>query len=223
MPGPVNTSRPASTASRWAASTACPGSTTGTTPSSNCRANSMIARVVGRHGHDRAGPVTGQHVVGHPDRHGAIVDGVGGHRAGEDARLLLGQIGAVQVALARGLLAVGPNRVGLGRLGESGDQRMFRGHDHVGGAVERVGPGGEDPQHVIAGKLGKATGRPVVAPGLELLRVRLAAGPRLAADEKVDLGSRAAADPVALQGLDAVGPVEPGQIALQPVGIGRDP
>ena len=115
-----------------------------------------VAGVVGGHGHDRPGAVADQHVIGHPDRNRLAVDRIDGVRAGEDAGLLLGQVGAVQVALAGRLLAVRPDRRGLLGRGEPLDQRMLRRDHHVGGAEERVGPGGVDPQHVVAGLLGKA-------------------------------------------------------------------
>ena len=48
-----------------------------------------VALVVRGHGHDRAGAVVHQHVVGDPDRDPLVVHGVDGVEAGEDARLLL--------------------------------------------------------------------------------------------------------------------------------------
>ena len=62
-----------------------------------------VARVVGRHGHDRAGAVAGQDVIGHPDWNRPIIDRVGGKRAGEDAGLFFGQFGPIEIAFARPL------------------------------------------------------------------------------------------------------------------------
>ena len=59
-----------------------------------------VALVVAGHGHDRAGAVAHQHVVGDPDRDRLAVDGIDRVGAGEHAGLVLGQVGAVEVALA---------------------------------------------------------------------------------------------------------------------------
>ena len=42
------------------------------------------------------------------------------------------------------------------------------------------------------------------------------------ADEEIDFGPGAAADPVALQGFDAFGPVEGFEVFFEPVGVGGD-
>ena len=67
-----------------------------------------IARVVRRHGHDRAGAVAGENVVGNPDRNLLAVDGIDGVGAGEDAGFFLGQFGAFEVALLGDLGLVAP-------------------------------------------------------------------------------------------------------------------
>jgi hypothetical protein len=74
-----------------------------------------VAGVVGRHGHDGARAVADQHVVGDPDRDRLAVDRVDRVRTGEHARLLLGQFGAFQIALAGRLLRSTSD--GLGLLG----------------------------------------------------------------------------------------------------------
>ena len=51
-----------------------PGSTTGTIGSPNCLGEFEVALVVRRHGHDGAGAVADQHVVGDPNRHRLAVD-----------------------------------------------------------------------------------------------------------------------------------------------------
>ena len=56
-----------------------------------------VALVVRGHGHDRAGAVAGQHVVGDPDGDLLAVDRVDGVGAGEDAGLFLGQVGALEL------------------------------------------------------------------------------------------------------------------------------
>jgi hypothetical protein len=129
----------------------------------------VVAFVVRRDGHDGAGTVAHQHVVGDPDGHARAVDGIDGVGAAEDAGLFLGQIGALEVALGRGGLAVGVDRRPVFRGGEGLDQRVLRGEDHVGAAEERVRAGGEDLQRSGAGRFeGEQNLRAVAAadPGL---------------------------------------------------------
>ncbi|OPZ99856.1 MAG: hypothetical protein BWY71_00894 [Planctomycetes bacterium ADurb.Bin412] len=71
---------------------------------------------------------------------------------------------------------------------------MFGGHDHIGGAEEGVGPGGEDPQ-----------------------------GGVVADDLEIDLRADTFADPVLLQLFDAFGPVQSFQIGQEPLGVFGDP
>ena len=101
---------------------------------------------------------------------------------------------------------------------------MLRRDHHVGGAEERVGPGGVDPQHLVARfprPSRQSCGRPAN------LRIPSATACRLSsrqrADEEIDLRPGAPADPIPLQELDALGPVEPVEVFFQPVGIGGDP
>ena len=58
-----------------------------------------VAVVVRRHRHDRAGAIRRQHIVGHPDGNRLARERMHDVRAGEDPRLLAGQVGAVEVAL----------------------------------------------------------------------------------------------------------------------------
>ena len=69
-----------------------------------------VAVVVRRHGHDRAGAVRHQHVVGDPDRDARAVDRVDGVRAGEDAGLLALGRAALDIGLATGLELIGSAR-----------------------------------------------------------------------------------------------------------------
>ena len=62
------------------------------------RGELQIALVVRGHGHDRAGAVAGQDVIGDPDGNLLAVDRVDAHSAGEDAGFFLRQFGAFQVA-----------------------------------------------------------------------------------------------------------------------------
>ncbi len=47
--------------------------------------------------HDRAGPVTHEHIVGDPNRNPFVIDRIDGVTAGKDPRLFLGQFSALQV------------------------------------------------------------------------------------------------------------------------------
>ncbi len=151
-----------------------------------------VALVVPGHGHDGAGAVAHQHVVGDPDRQLLTVDGVHGMPAGGHARLLPLLL-ALQIALARGLLAVGVHRRALCRDGDGVDQRVLGGQHHVGGAEQRVRPSGEDAQ---------AAARAI--------------------EREVDLGPDRAADPIALHLERARRPVHQRQVVEQPLGVGGD-
>ena len=66
-----------------------------------------VAVVVRRNGHDRAGAVAHQHVVGNEDRDFLAVDRIDCRNALQlDAGLVLVQLGALEVGLARSFLAV---------------------------------------------------------------------------------------------------------------------
>jgi hypothetical protein len=58
-----------------------------------------VALVVGGDGHDGAGAVVDQDVVGDPDGDGGAVDRVDRIRAREDSGLFLGEVRALEVAL----------------------------------------------------------------------------------------------------------------------------
>ncbi len=152
-----------------------------------------VPLVMGRHRHDCPGAVADQDVVAYPDGDFLVVDGIDGVRPREDTRLLLGQVGPVQVALAGGGLAILPDRPLL--LGGCNylDEGMLGGHDHVRRSEERIRPGREDPD-------------------IGVMRV----------DRKTDLCSDALADPIDLQLLDGFGPIHLVQVIEQPFGILRD-
>ena len=112
-----------------------------------------------------------------------------------DTGLFLVELGALEIGLAGGLLLVGSD--GLGVLDEAGVHPLFdvgvlRADDHIGAAEQRVGAGGVDGQRIAGG------------------------------GGEVDLGTMAAADPVALLGLDALDVVHVVQVIDQTIGIGRD-
>ena len=99
-----------------------------------------VALIVCRNGHDGAGSIANEHVVGHPNRHWFAVHGVSRVAAGEHTGLLLGQLGAFQVALPGGLFAVIGHLFRLLRLGEQIDERVFRRDDHVRCTEQRIRP-----------------------------------------------------------------------------------
>ena len=105
----------------------------------------VVALVVGGDGHDRAGAVLHQHVVGDPDRDLLAVDGVDGVAAGEDAVLLL--LLALDRRACPGVAHVLAHLLGVGQLRDEGV--LGRQHEE-GGAEERVRPRREDRQ-LLAG------------------------------------------------------------------------
>ena len=158
----------------------------------NLFANSIVPLVVGGHGHDRAGAVAHHHVVGDPDGDLLAVDGIDGERAGEDAGLVLVEVSAVHVGLGGNGFLIGLDGGLLFSGGDFRDERMLGGEHHVGCAEEGVGAGCED-------------------------------GDRFAsADGEIHLRAFAAADPVFLEQLDAVRPVERVEFVDEALGVFRD-
>ena len=153
-----------------------------------------VALVVGGHRHDRAGAVAHEHVVGGPDRDAGAGRGVDREGAGRAAGLLL-RLLSIDVGAVPGRGDVlGELRV-VRRGERSLDERMLRRDHHVGRAEDRVGPRGED---------------------LEVLA-------RAVGERKADLRTLASPDPLALQGLRRLGPVDEREVLEQPIGVGGDP
>ena len=173
-----------------------------------------VALVVRRHGHDRAGAVGGEHVVGDEDRDRLAVDGVDAPDALEaDAGLLLVQLGALQVALRGGLLLVGDDgvRVPDRAVGEPLlDEPVLRRQHHVRRPEERVAPGRVNLNYIFPALLRFSTSPlfhfstfPLLHPEPHQRAFRLA-------------------DPVALHLLDALGPVERVEPLEEALGVGGD-
>ena len=151
-----------------------------------------------RNGHDSAGAVAHQNVVGNEDRDLLAVYRVDrGNALQLDAGLVLVQLGALEVGLAGCLLAVGADVCDIVQLVRPLlDHRVLRGDDHVGRAEQGIRAGGVNGQGVALG-------------GLE-----------------VDLSAGGAADPVLLLDLDALDVVNVVQIvdqALCVLGDGEHP
>ena len=168
--------------------------------------------------HDRAGAVAHQHVVGNEDRNLLSVNRIRRERPGEDTRLLLVLL-TLEIRLRRDRRAivldrlggrrrsVGPSLVDCRALGsrrprvggEHVDQRVFRGEHHVGGAEQGVGSRGEDvDRHLAIGLC------------------------RDARYGELHLGAARTPDPVALHGLDLLGPVQHLEVVEQAVGVRGD-
>ena len=151
-----------------------------------------VALVVRGHGHDRARPVVGEHVVG--DVHGQplAVHGVDRVQAGEDAGLL-GRRRAL-----RGLLRGGATNVVADVVRVDSRDELVLGREHEERrAVQRVRPRREDGDVLV-----------------ELL------------DAEEDLRALRTADPVALAGLDRLGPVDRVEVVeqrLRVVGDAEEP
>ena len=103
----------------------------------------IVAAVVGRHGHDGARAISGQHILGNPDGDGLAGEGVDGIRTREHARhLAVGH--AVEL---RALLHIVEILVHLGLLLGCGDLRhivRLGGQHHERHAEHRVGASGKD-------------------------------------------------------------------------------
>ena len=146
-----------------------------------------VALVVRRDGHDRAGSVVHQHVVGDPDRDPLVVDRVDDVVAGEETDLLLRL--ALLDGPRRGFLRVGDHLV----VSQLADDRVLRRQDEERRAEQRVRPGREDGDVQV-----------------ELLV------------PEDDLGALRAADPVRLDRLRPLGPVDQLQVLQQLIGVGGD-
>ena len=149
-----------------------------------CGGEGPVALVLGRHGHDRPGPVPHEDVVGHVERDGLAGERVDDVAAGEGATLA--QRGGV--ALGHALDVGGGRRPGAQLVdglplvggGQLVHERVLGGHDGIGHAEAGVGPGREDPDRHAGAAL----------------------------DGEVELGALGPADPVALHGLGPLGPLE---------------
>ena len=116
-----------------------------------------VAGVVGRHGHDGAGAVGCQNIVGDEDGDFLAVDGVDALDAlNDNAGLVLIQLGALQVRLGSRRLLIGHDLVRvlqLAALQPAPHQGVLRGEDHVSRTEQGVGPGGKDLDVLAGGGL----------------------------------------------------------------------
>ena len=154
----------------------------------------MVALVVGGHRHDRAGAVLHQHVVGDKHRYLLAVDGIGDGAPERDAGLRLISVAALLVGLVEGVVDIVAHLLLLGgALGEAHDVGVLGGHHEEGRAEERVRAGREDG--IVDAELLAAEGH---------------------------LSALAASDPVALHGLDVLGPGNRLEVSQQTLGVVGD-
>ncbi len=155
-----------------------------------------VALILGGDGHDRPGAVGRQDVVGNEDRHRLAIERVHGVDPQGHAAVLRGRLGGLPFDLgdALDLLLEGLHLGALIRGSDLAYQRVLGGQHDIGHAEGGVGPGGEhvDGQTVLPLD-GQREGRPF-----------------------------GTADPVALHGLDPLGPLQVVQGIQQFVGIGGD-
>ena len=106
-----------------------------------------VALVVGRNGHDGAGAVLDQHVVGDPDRDRLVVDRVDHVAPREDARLDLVGVHAIGDRRSGAAADVGHHLVlALAAADQVLHQRVLGRQHEEGRAEQRVGAGREDGQ-----------------------------------------------------------------------------
>ena len=102
-----------------------------------------VALVVRGHGHDRAGAVLHQHVVGDPDRDPLAVDRVGREAASEDTGLLARPPGRRSAGARNARVRL--DLIGaLGALDQPADERALGREHEERRAEQRVGPSRED-------------------------------------------------------------------------------
>mmetsp|Transcript_21063 Transcript_21063/g.63391 ORF Transcript_21063/g.63391 Transcript_21063/m.63391 type:complete len:232 (-) Transcript_21063:921-1616(-) len=155
---------------------------------------------MGGNSHDGPAAVATQDVIRHPHWHGLPCRRVDCKAACVNATLALGQLRSLQVRLAGGGLHVGCDLLRPPWSGECRHQWVLRGHNHVGRPKQGVRAGGV---HFQLGALLQRA--PLRTPQLE-----------------GDARSLGAANPGALQGLDARVPVQQAQVPQQPVRVPGD-
>ncbi len=161
-----------------------------------------VTLVLAGHGHDRAGAVAHEHVVGDVQRDRCTRERVLQVGAGEHAPLVERALGlhAVDVARLAGVGGEGGDLGGAIGRGHGLDQRVLRGDHRIGHAEARVGPGGEHADRDAAG------GRCAVGVG----------------HDHLELGALGSSDPVALHDLDLLGPGQLVEVVEQLVGVVGD-
>ena len=104
----------------------------------------MVALVVGRDGHDRAGAIAGEHVVGDPHGDALVVDRIDRVGTGEDAGFFARGVLAVALGFGADGFGVFVHGGALFRCGDLRDERMLGREHHVGRTEQGVGAGRVD-------------------------------------------------------------------------------
>ena len=138
-----------------------------------------VTLVVRGHCHDGAGTVRHQDIVGYPDRDFFAVHGIDRHRTSPDAGLFFTQFRAFQVGFALRFVGVGEHCITLSGCCDLRQQRVLGRNHHIGGAIQGIRTGGEHAQLGV-----------------------------VSADIKGDFSAFAASNPVFLQALGGVRPIE---------------
>ena len=149
---------------------------------------------MGGNGHDGAGAVAGEHIVGNPDGYPLSIDGVDSGDPQGNAGLLLRQVGSLEIAFGGTGFLVIRNGLPLSRGGDLLDKVMFRSKHQVSGSEESVRTRGEHRDAFLK-----------------------------TFERELHLGSLTPANPVALEQLDRFGPVEAVEILDQALRVGGDP
>ncbi len=108
----------------------------------------IVTLVMSRHRHNGTGSVAHQHVVRDPDRDVLPGSRVDGITTCENTGFLARDGLALNIRLTFGLLLVGTDLVQLSRCRDLFHQRVLGGQHHEGHTPERVGAGGEDLDRV---------------------------------------------------------------------------
>ncbi len=146
------------------------------------------------HGHDRAGAVSHEDVVCDPHRDLLAINRIRGIGAGENACLFLGEVGALEIGLRTDFFLILLHDSALVRRCDLRHERMLGGEHHIRRPEERVRARGEYGHFALGTR-----------------------------HFKFHQGPLAAADPVFLEELDRVRPVEPVKSVDQPLGECGDP
>jgi hypothetical protein len=149
-----------------------------------------VALVVSRDGHDGAGSVRSEHVIGDPDGNRFAVHGIDACASREHARFFLFGRGAVDFGFLPRPFRIGFHIMLFFRRGEQGNHGVFGRQNHVGDAPQRIRPRREHLDGFIPAR-----------------------------DRKPYPCARAFADPVPLHDFGLLGPVDTVEAFEQLVGV----